>query len=91
MKTLKTSHFPLQHKNQINSDPYTEIKLIPTTHTENKSILMHTQNQVISCPHTRTKSISTTAKKPSQSIPTIAQVIFGPHTKNQVNFDPYTK
>ena len=99
--TLKTSHFRPPRKNQVNSDPYTEIKSISTTHTTTKSIsslhwnqvkfIPHNEIKSISTIHIKTKSISMLIIKPSDLRPAHKNHVNVDHPhKSQVNFDPNT-
>ena len=97
---LQTSHVRPPHINQVNSDPYTEIKSISTTVYKNQVNFDH--------PH-KTKSIDTHTKNKSFSARKQNQVILDPYKKSQVisartqkrsqfwpphhkvDFDPHTK
>ena len=103
--TLKTIHFRPPHRNQVNSDPYTDIDSISTTYTTTNSISsLHwnqvkfhpphwnpTHNQVISGLHIQTKSISTTHPKTKSIDPRTKNKTFSSHTRTPGQLWPAKK
>ena len=74
-------NFDHPHKDQVNSEPYIEIKSISISHNEIKSI---------STTRTKNKSISMLPLKPSDfRIACKSQVIFDHPHRNQINRSPY--
>ena len=96
----KTKSFPTPTQNQVNSDPFTEIKSISISHADIKSISSaQIKPSKFQYPHktnsfsARTQKLSQfrpPTQKPSQSILTLKTSHFHPAHKNQVNFDPHT-
>ena len=84
IQTLNTSHFRPPHKNEVNTDPYTEIKSISTTHTTTKSISSLHRNQIERHPpHGNQVNFDRPHTKPSQSIPAFKTSQLRPAHKNK--------
>ena len=89
--TQKNVKFNPAHKNQLNSDPANVVMSISIpTLISSRFQCLDTKTELVSI-QTKTKPISTTHTKPIQSVPTLKQVIFGPHAKNKSISTPTLK
>ena len=99
IQTLKPSCFRPLHEKQFTSDSFpeiksvsifhTDIKLISTTYTKNKSISMPTQSRVIFGPHMKTKYFEHPHKKQVNRSSHWKQVKFAPNKKTSQFRSPH--